>query len=368
MVSLQTEESPQIEELLLASKDKNRSNPSRFLQWYSAVSTNPISADVYFIAEIGLNHDGDLDKAKATIQAAKRAGADGVKFQTFTAEELVHPEVDYMSGAFEIFRSTELSFSQFRELREEATLQGLDFLSTPFSPRAVHFLADLDVPAFKVASGDINNFLMLAPMARYQKPIILSTGASDMDEVDKAIAFLRKNGAHNLIVLHCLSEYPAALSRVGWYTIPYLVEQLGLPVGFSDHTQGVAGPVMAFAMGARIIEKHFTLDKGSGGADHLFSADEAEFKSMVDSIRELGKGLGFFSKEPTSQEKEGNSVGRRGIYFARELREGSVLREEDLVALRPQNGFSPSDVFSIVGKKLAQAVTRLEPVSWEDFR
>ncbi len=357
----------QIEELLLQKKEEQKRRPDNFQQWYQLVQENPILAPTYFVAEIGLNHNGDIKLARDMIAQAKQAGADAVKFQTFIAEELVHPEVDYMQGALEIFRSCQLSFADFRQLAQYAMEQEIDFLSTPFSPRAVHFLRELYVPAIKVASGDINNFLLLDEIAKSQKPIILSTGASTNDEVEQAISFLHKSGNDSIVLMHCLSEYPAALSRVGWFSIPYLQDKYNMPVGFSDHTMGIAGPVAAFSFGARIVEKHFTLDKNDLGADHGMSADPEEFFQMVQSIREIESGFGTYGKEPTEEEVKGNSVGRRGLYYRSDFPAGKIVYAEDIIALRPQNGFSPADITYILGKELRNDVTRLESVAKEDF-
>jgi sialic acid synthase SpsE len=219
----------------------------------------------------------------------------------------------------------------------------------------------------KVASGDINNMGLLAQVASFGKPVILSTGASDQSEVKKAVEFLIKRGNRNLLLMHCLSEYPAPLSRVGWYSIPFLLEHFGFPVGFSDHTQGVYGAITAFSLGARIIEKHFTLDKNDHAVDSPISADAGEFAEMVQVIREIEKGMGYMEKIPTEEEVQGNTVGRRGLYFAQSLPKGKRICEEDLIALRPQNGFSPANIFQVIGKKLKNPVEKLDSVSGEDF-
>jgi sialic acid synthase SpsE len=302
------------------------------------------------------------------VRRAADAGADAVKFQAFVADELVHPEVSYMGEALEIFARSELSYSDFRRLAELAQSEGVDFLATPFSPRWVHFLQELNVPAIKVASGDINNFFLLNEVAEAGLPVLLSTGASTEQEVDEAVEFLTQRGSEDIVILHCLSEYPAALEKVNWYSIPYFLERYEGPVGFSDHTLGTAGPVTAVAMGARVIEKHFTLDTRAAGADHGMSADPDTFARMVSVIRSLEQGFGVYGKQPTQEEAAGNSVGRRGLYYRSRLGSGDELQGEDLIALRPQNGISPSDIQRILGKTLGKDVERLEPVSWEDFQ
>lgn len=356
----------ELEDFLL--KKKNNVSQSRFSRWYQAALADFENSNPYFIAEIGINHNGSTQKATELIQAAARAGADAVKFQTFHASELVNPEVEYMAEAFDIFSSSELSFSDYRELQNLAGDLGLDFFSSPFSPRAVHFLQSLDVPVIKIASGDINNALLLRELALTGKPLILSTGASTLEEVDNTLRFLHDNGSKEIVLLHCLSEYPAALEKMNWRSIPFLRERYQLPIGFSDHTVGISGAVMAFALGARIFEKHFTLSKSDQGADHNLSADEKEFQEMVSTIRKLKQGLGKKAKEPSAEEKEGNRFGRRGLYYNRDLVSGSIIHEEDLIALRPQNGFSPWNYDLLLGKKLMKDVVKYEPVSGEDFQ
>lgn len=340
---------------------------SSFEKWYQKAQMDPFNVPTFFIAEIGLNHGGDFERAEKLILSAKNIGADAVKFQIYQTGELVHPDVDFMAEAEGIFRKCELEFTEFQKLNKVAQDADIDFISTPFSPKAVHFLNGMNVPAFKVASGDINNFLMLSVISSCDKPIILSTGASTMDEVRDAIGFMARKKNRKIVLMHCLSEYPASLSRVGWYSIPSLFEEFKVPVGFSDHTQGIYGAVAAVSFGARIIEKHFTLSKADPGVDSFFSADEKEFREMVNIVREIEKGLGSFDKIPTSEEKEGNTVGRRGVYFSRGLSRGKRINEDDLVVLRPQNGFSPRDVYYIIGKTLKHDVGGLESVQGDDF-
>lgn len=359
--------SQSLELSMLEHKKKAKLYNWRFASWYQKAVINPISVETYFVAEIGLNHNGSLEQAQELMQQAAHAGADAVKFQAFVADELVHPEVSYMQEAWQIFARSELSYSDFRRLAELAQSVGVDFLATPFSPRWVHFLQELNVPAMKVASGDINNFSLLAEVADAGVPVLLSTGASTAEEVDEAVEFLTQRGNEDIVILHCLSEYPAALEKVNWYSIPYFLERYDGPVGFSDHTLGKVGPITAVAMGARVIEKHFTLDTRAVGADHGMSADPETFAEMVSLIRRLEQGFGVYGKQPTQEEVVGNSVGRRGLYYRSRLGSGGEIADEDLLALRPQNGISPSDLQRILGKTLGKNVERLEPVSWEDF-
>jgi len=315
----------------------------------------------FIIAEAGVNHNGDIKLAKKLIDVAVKAGADAVKFQTFQAEELVTEtaeKAEYQKettgskeSQFAMIKKLELSDKNFKELFTYAQRKEIIFLSTPFDPESVDLLDKLGVPAIKVGSGEITNFPLLKHIASKQKPVILSTGMSTLDEVTEAVEVIRKAGSEEIALLHCVSCYPARIEDTNLRAIETLRRKFNLPVGLSDHTVGIHIPIAAVALGACIIEKHFTLDKNLPGPDHRASLEPAELKEMVQAIRSVESALGDGIKRPTADEKETKKAARRSLVARTNIPAGTVITEDMLDIKRPGTGLEPKLINLVIGKK-----------------
>ena len=316
---------------------------------------------VFIIAEAGVNHNGDVNLAKKLIDLAKKAGADAVKFQTFRAEDVVSrnaEKAEYQKettgvdeSQFEMIKKLELADSDFADLSACAHEQGVVFLSTPFDRSSVDLLDELGVPAFKIPSGEITNLPLLRQIARKQKPIILSTGMATLGEIEEALEAIKQAGEEQIIVLHCTTSYPAKVEDVNLKAMETLSKAFKLPVGLSDHTLGITIAIAAVALGACLVEKHFTLDKGLPGPDHQASLEPEEFKQMVRAIRDVEKAMGDGLKRPTAVEEENKMVVRRSIFARIDIPEGTILTEEMLDFKRPAGGIDPRHVDMIIGRK-----------------
>ena len=312
------------------------------------------------IAEAGVNHNGSLDNARRLIDAAKESGADIVKFQTAKLDSLVSKSAhmaEYQKKNMGVERSQKdmlrdliLSFDQFRTLAAYCRDVGIRFLSTPFDIDSIYFLNDLQ-DIWKVPSGEITNYPYLVEIGKTGKNIILSTGMSTLDEVGQALEVLRENGAGGITLLHCTTDYPTKFEDVNLNAMLTLKERFGLPVGYSDHTQGILVSVAAAAMGATVIEKHFTLDRTMPGPDHKASLEPDELKSMVRAIRDVETARGSFTKAPTEAEMKNRDVARKSIVAARPIRAGEVFGTDNLTTKRPGTGISPMLWNSVVGKR-----------------
>lgn len=316
----------------------------------------------YVIAEAGVNHNGDPELALALVDAAANAGADAVKFQTFTADALAAATAplaqyqrrpDSAESQREMLRRLELSRSAVARTKARAEERGIGWLSTPFDVESVEELADLGVPAFKVSSGDLTNLVLLRAIARFGRPIIVSTGMATMEEVEIAVRDLRSHGNPPLVVLQCVSAYPASPRDVHLRAMATMREKLGLLVGFSDHTGGIGAAIAAAALGASVIEKHITLDRSLPGPDHAASLDVESFRLMVEGIHDAYAALGCGVKAPQEAEADVRRVARRSLVTARDLDEGHVITMDDLVALRPGTGISPMYIDQVVGRTLS---------------
>lgn len=320
----------------------------------------------FVIAEAGVNHNGDIRLAKKLIDAAVKAGADAVKFQTFHTEEVVTKTAEKAQyqkettnpeeSQFEMIKRLELSDKSFKELFGYAQKKGIIFLSTPFDRASVDLLDRLGVPAFKVGSGEITNFLLLKHIASKRKPIILSTGMSTLDEVAEAVELLRLEGSEEIILLHCVSCYPARVEDTNLKAMETLRREFNLPVGLSDHTTDIYVPVAAVALGACIIEKHFTLDKELPGPDHKASLEPAELKEMVKAIRSIEKALGDGVKRPTEAEEEVKRVARRSIVARVSIPAGAIITHDMLDIKRPGTGIEPKNLNLIIGKRTKKEI------------
>lgn len=335
----------------------------------------PDPSHVFVIAEAGVNHNGDPALAAELVRAAKRAGADAVKFQTFTAEKLVSKEAakaPYQKknspGAADqlsLIRPLELSEAAHRELQGVARAEGIVFLSTPFDEESADLLERLDIPLYKIPSGEITNKRLLTHVARKGRPMILSTGLSTLEEVARAVGWIREVSQAPLTLLHCVTEYPAPPEQSNLRSLETMRRAFGLPVGWSDHTPGIETAIAAAALGARVVEKHLTLDRGLPGPDHKASLEPAAFAAMVRAIRLTTAALGDGIKRPAPCEEPNRAAARRSLVAARALSAGHVLSEGDLAAKRPGNGIAPFRCEEVVGRKLARAVSEDEVLTWE---
>ena len=310
------------------------------------------------IAEAGVNHNGSLDLAKRLVDRAKECGADIVKFQTAKLGSLVTkfaPMAEYQKENTGIEESQKnmlsrllLSFEDFLGLSEYCRNVGIKFLSTPFDIDSIHFLNSLQ-DIWKIPSGEITNYPYLVEIAKTGKDIILSTGMSTLDEVDAALEVLKVNGAGKITLLHCTTDYPASPEDVNLRAMLTMKEHCGCPVGYSDHTQGIEVSVAAVALGAEVIEKHFTLDKTMEGPDHKASLEPNELRAMVKAVRNIERALGNGLKVPSESEKMNIEVARKSIIAARDIRKGEIFTEENLTTKRPGTGICPMMWNEILG-------------------
>ncbi|MBM3561209.1 MAG: N-acetylneuraminate synthase [Alphaproteobacteria bacterium] len=319
----------------------------------------------FIIAEAGVNHDGKVEDAHRLVDAAAEAGADAVKFQTFDADALATadaPKAAYQvetTGAAEsqrdMLKRLELPREAHAALKAHCEQRGLVFLSTPFDPGSIDFLVRLGVLAFKTPSQEIINLPYLRQIARYRRPMIVSTGNSTMAEVDIAVATIEAEQAP-FALLHCVSQYPAAAAATNLRAMVTLKAAYGVPVGFSDHSVGTAIPIAAAALGAKIIEKHYTLDRSRAGPDHRASLEPGELASMVRDIRLVEAALGDGRKRPAPGEPELGRAARKSLVAARDLPAGTVLDAEAMAAKRPGTGISPALIDFVIGRRLRRPV------------
>lgn len=330
----------------------------------------------YIVAELGVNHNGELDLAKRLIDASAQAGVDAVKFQTFSAAAVVgtgtatasYQERNTAQGdQAELLRDLELSETDHRTLLAHARDEGVEFLSTPFDRDAVDLLDDLRLPLFKVASGEIDNVPLLRHIADKGKPVFLSTGMSALADVERAVGTLRQGGAESIAILHCTTQYPAPPSSVNLLALDTLRTAFRLPVGLSDHTEGSHIPIAAVARGACIIEKHVTLDRTLPGPDHRASLEPDALADMVRAIRDTESALGDGIKRPDEVERENIPVVRRSLAAAADLEAGHRLTADDIVALRPAAGIPPSCYDDVLGRQTRAPVRKGEPLHWENL-
>jgi N,N'-diacetyllegionaminate synthase len=327
----------------------------------------------FVIAEAGVNHNGDLDRAMKLVDAAVKAGADAVKFQTFKAEQVMSaqaPKAAYQQkhteaseSQLEMVRRFELPFVAFRDLAEYCREQGIIFISTPFDFDSADFLAELDVPAIKIPSGEVTNLPFLAHIARKNKPIILSTGMANLAEVDTAVRIIRREMEGGVALLHCVSNYPAAPEDTNLRAMETMATAFQLPVGYSDHTLGIEVALAGVALGACIIEKHYTLDRNLPGPDHQASLEPQALAELVAGVRIVESALGHGRKEPVDSEANTAEVARRSLVAARDIKAGSILTEDMISILRPGTGIPP-----IMLEHLAGRATRCDIVAGDLLR
>lgn len=314
---------------------------------------------VFIIAEAGVNHNGDIDIAKKLVDAAVEAEADAIKFQTFKAEELVcrnAQKAEYQKEHTEknesqlaMLKKLELDLNMHKTLMNYCKDKGILFLSTPFDLKSIDLLEKLNIPIYKIPSGEITNYPYLKKIAGLRKKIIMSTGMSYLSEVKEAINVLKENGAEDITVLHCNTEYPTPIEYVNLNAMVTMKKELNVNVGYSDHTVGIDVPIAAVAIGATVIEKHFTLDKDMEGPDHKASLNPQELKMMVKSIHNVEKALGNGEKVPSNSEIKNLVVARKSIVAKCEIKKGTIFTEENLVCKRPGSGISPMRWSEIIG-------------------
>lgn len=338
-------------------------------------------SEPYIIAEIGANHNGDIVLAKKLIDAAKDCGADAVKFQSWKPGSIEAKEVYDKNQSYNDGDGGKKHFGSLKEmvekyyLRDEQHIElsnyckniGIDFCSTPFSIEEVDLLNKLDVPFFKTASMDINNFALLKHMASFGKPIILSTGMATIGEIERAIKTIEDAGNDKIIILHCISIYPPKYGDINLKNIPMLQRVFDYPVGFSDHSIGTSIPLASIALGSCVIEKHFTLDKDLPGWDHQISANPYELREIVKEGKNIQVALGSFKRVVSEDEKDKKGKFRRSVVTAKKIFEGQVIKQEDLTVKRPGTGIQPEEMKYIVGRKLKRTIENDELLNWSDF-
>lgn len=316
---------------------------------------------VIIIAEAGVNHNGSYELAIKMVDEAKRAGADYVKFQTAKPELVIStfaPKAEYQkvtTGAaesqLEMCKAIHLPLTDYKPLKEYCDKVGIGFMSTPFDLVSIDVLESLDMDYYKIPSGEITNLPYLRKIASKHRLVILSTGMCEVEEVEAALQVLEQGGVKrsDIIVLHCNTEYPTPMADVNLRAMDDLRRSLGVEVGYSDHTKGIEVPIAAVALGATVIEKHFTLDKTMEGPDHKASLEPDELKAMVDAIRNIEQALGDGHKHVSPSERKNMDIARKSIVAARDIRKGEVLTEENITTKRPGNGISPMRWDSVIG-------------------
>lgn len=332
---------------------------------------------VFVIAEAGVNHNGDMKLAKKLIDVAADSGADAVKFQTFTPEEIVSdaaPQAAYQvkntgkkESQIAMLRTLVLPYKEHHALKKYAEGKGLVFLSTPFSNKDADFLEILGIAAYKIPSGELTNLPFLAHVAKKKKPVILSTGMGTLAEVREALKVLKKNGATKIALFHCTSEYPAPPVDINLRAMQTLADTFGLPTGLSDHSEGINVAIAATALGACLIEKHFTLDRALPGPDHKASLEPHELKEMVRGIRVIEQALGSAEKRPTKGELNTARVARKSVVARRDIKKGESMVADDLYIVRPGTGIPPKHIDELVGKTSKRTIPRGTPMQWNMF-
>lgn len=315
---------------------------------------------IFIIAEAGVNHNGDIELARKLVDAAVAAGADVVKFQTFKAENLVCKNArkaeyqmettDKEESQFDMLKKLELTPDMHEQLTDYCRQKKIMFLSTPFDVDSLRYLVQRDIDMIKIPSGEITNYPYLREAGKTGKKVILSSGMSTLDEVKAAIKVLKDNGSGEITVLHCNTEYPTPYEDANLKAMITLRDELGIAVGYSDHTPGIEVPIAAAALGATVIEKHFTLDKNMEGPDHKASLEPDELKAMVCAVRNIEKALGDGIKKPSQSESKNMNIARKSIVAKSSIRQGQPFTEENLTVKRPGDGISPMRWNDVIGK------------------
>lgn len=336
---------------------------------------------VLIIAEAGVNHNGDMQKAIELIDVAAAAGVDIVKFQTFKADTIVSrsaKKANYQAAnvggdddsQYNMLKALELSEEQHHTLIQACKERGIQFLSTAFDVDGIRFLDGLGLPFFKSPSGEITNYPYLKRLAETGKPVVLSTGMADMEEIKAAVEVLLEHDMRkeDITVLHCNTEYPTPMQDVNLKAMQTIGEEIGVKIGYSDHTLGIEVPVAAVALGATVIEKHFTLDRNLPGPDHRASLEPDELKAMVKAIRNTENAIsGDGIKAPSTSEQKNIEIARKSLFYMQDLKKGDVITERHITALRPASGLSPMKWNQVIGKRLLRDIKASTQVRLEDL-
>jgi len=331
---------------------------------------------VFIIAELSANHNGSLETAIETIRAAKRAGADAIKFQTYTADTITidSKKDDFLikgtiwegKNLHELYAEAYTPWEWHEQLFAVAKEEGLECFSSPFDPTAVELLESLNVPAYKIASFEITDIPLIELVASKGKPIIISTGIAELEDIGLAIDACERMGNEDIALLKCTSSYPAPIEEANMIMVKDFAERFNMIIGLSDHTIGSTAPVVATCFGAKIIEKHFILDRSIGGPDASFSMNEAEFTDMVRAVREAEKAIGKVDYNLTDKQKKGKDFSR-SLYVVKDVSEGEVLTENNIRSIRPGFGLHPKHYREVLGKKLKRRLEKGDRLKIEDF-
>lgn len=319
--------------------------------------------NTYFVAEAGLNHNGDVKTAKKMIEAAYECGVDAIKFQTYKAESFLSESSQY----FKFFKDVELDFEEFGELKDYSKSVGITFFSAPFDIESADYLKKINVPCFKIASADLTNTPLLSHIAKMNLPMIISTGLATMQEIREAVEVCNYNGNRNLALLHCVANYPTEPDETNMYSIKTMKEKFGIPIGYSDNGDSTLVDLVAASIGADIIEKHFTLDRKMPGPDHFFSIDPSSLKNLVGQIRTIEKIRGNGVKIPQQSEINNRNAIRKSLTAATKIRKGDSITELSILVKRPATGIEPKYFTKVIGKKVNKDIEKDTPITWNDF-
>lgn len=328
----------------------------------------------FIIAEIGVNHNGSVELAKKMIKSACDCGVDAVKFQTFVSEDLVSENAktaEYQekntneNSQLEMLKKLELSYEDFFELKKYAENCGVIFLSSPFDFKSVDLLEKLDVSLYKLGSGELTNFELIDYVLKTNKPLILSTGMATLDEIKETYDFIKNK--NQLVILHCITGYPTSFEEANLNFIKTLQKELDVPIGFSDHSPGIELPIAAVALGACVVEKHFTLDKTLEGPDHKASLNPEEFKAMVNAIRNVEVAMGDGIRKFSENEIDIKKVARKSIILNKDIKKGTVLKKDMLSIKRPGTGIEPKYLDEVIGKIANKDLNSSAILQWEDL-
>ncbi len=335
-------------------------------------------SQVFLIAEAGVNHNGKKDLAIRLVDIAFESNVDAIKFQTFNAEELLlksTPKVEYQrknknddEDFYSLIKRLTLKEEDFKELKDYCDKKGIIFLSTPFGEESVDLLDKINIPAYKVGSGDMNNYPLLKKICSKGKPILLSTGMANLDEVKESVSLIKEKGLKDLIILQCTTNYPANIEELNLNVIKtYIKEFPDDIIGFSDHSLGFEASIVATAMGVKVIEKHFTLDKNMEGPDHKASLDPGELNDWVKTIRKTEKSLGSYEKFASKNELEIALIARKSIVTLKNILKGTIIKRDDIGIKRPGNGIRPKYFEELIGKKVKKDIPPDTILLWDDL-
>jgi pseudaminic acid synthase len=329
----------------------------------------------YIVAEVGSNFDGNLKRAKKIVNLAKDAGANAIKFQSFLADKIVSEQgfenfqisfqAKWKKSVYKTYKDAEFPREWHQEIADHCRKRQVDFFSTPYDKEAVDLLDELDVPAFKVGSGDIDFLSLIEYIAKKGKPMIIGTGASTLGEIEAVVNLIRNSGNEDIVLLHCVTNYPSPIEQANIRAMITLRKAFQTNVGYSDHSLGYLVPLGAVALGACFIEKHFTFDKTREGPDHPFAMDVSEFAEMVKNIRFMEKALGSYVKRPVEAETETMVIQRRCVYAKENISKGAVITGDMIAVLRPNRGLAPKYADIIVGRTARKDISKGNAITWD---